>query len=408
MTRRRVVTPSRVDAEVSPADGAGVDAFGRVRTSEPTNRFDVEFTHDLQPLLVDAITAGGGTVTFDSTHRDASLKVNGVGATAAATLGGHYHVPYTPGNSQLIDMTGTLDTSDIGGTVAVVLKKGGNETVTEEAAWKRGDLVSDVDWAKSQILTIDFQSLKVGRLRLGLVRKGVPQYFHWIENDNLSAHGYWQYPSLSPFWKIYNTASHTIMEMGYGDGTNGIFLRFTAALSASAEMTAICATVKSEGGEAIFDLPGFRAAASNGSSHKTVSTTLIPILSARVKTTLGGVPNVGIYFEDNIEFSTDNAIYWELRLNATLTGAAFASLGATIGLEQDTTASAVSGGRVLAAGYAGAGGTRVAADRVGAQGRVPLSCGFSGAAGDVLTLCAIRAAGQNSSVGAAMLFREVR
>lgn len=59
MTRRRVVTPSRVDADVSPADGAGVDAFGRIRTSEPTNRFDVEFTHDLQPLLVDAITAGG-------------------------------------------------------------------------------------------------------------------------------------------------------------------------------------------------------------------------------------------------------------------------------------------------------------------------------------------------------------
>lgn len=144
MTRRRVITPARVDAEVSNADGAGIDAFGRARVSEPTNRFDVEFTHDLQPLLIDAITAGGGTATFDSTHRDASLKVNGTGATAAATLGGHYHVPYTPGNSQLVDMTGTLDTAELGGTVAVVLQNGGNETVTQEADWKNPSAVSDV------------------------------------------------------------------------------------------------------------------------------------------------------------------------------------------------------------------------------------------------------------------------
>lgn len=51
--------------------------------------------------------------------------------------------------------------------------------------------------------------------------------------------------------------------------------------------------------------------------------------------------------------------------------------------------------------------SRVAADRIGAQGRAPLSCDFSGTTGDILTVCAIRLS-LSASVGAAVSLREIR
>ena len=42
------------------ADSASLDAFGRVRTSGPGQRLDVEFLYDLQDEFFDAVTNNGG------------------------------------------------------------------------------------------------------------------------------------------------------------------------------------------------------------------------------------------------------------------------------------------------------------------------------------------------------------
>ena len=68
------------------------------------------------------------------------------------------------------------------------------------------------------------------------------------------------------YWKIYNTASNTIVEFGYGDDLNGIGIMYTMDLSASVTARAICETVKSQGGFPLFEIPGFPFAAYNSAS----------------------------------------------------------------------------------------------------------------------------------------------
>lgn len=52
----------------------GVDAFGRLRVSNPEYVFDAQLTYDLQPLLFEQVTAqSGATVAHDSTNRCALM-----------------------------------------------------------------------------------------------------------------------------------------------------------------------------------------------------------------------------------------------------------------------------------------------------------------------------------------------
>ena len=162
-------------SQVEFGDSASLDAFGRLRVSEPSNRADIEFIYDKQPTLMDEVTAGGGSVAHVANTRDLTLSIgDAVDATEAAMYS--YDIPYTPGNSQLIDITGTMDFAEIGGgTAAVFLRSSVSgsvvETVVNQTAWNK-NTVSNVDWTKSQIFALDFQSLKVGRIRYGLVRDG--------------------------------------------------------------------------------------------------------------------------------------------------------------------------------------------------------------------------------------------
>ena len=249
------------------------DAFGRLRTSATGQRFDSEFLYDKQPALFDEVVAGAGTVTHNATSRDLTLAVVNTTNGSSAQIVQHWHNPYTPGNSQLIDITGALDAAGIGGgTASIVLRDGitSTETIVNQADWDAPNL--DVDWTKSQIFQFDFQSLKVGTVRINMVRNGAEINVHSINNDNVRIAGYWQYASLPTFWRIYNAGGSTIAEIGYADTNNGIFMRYTIpTANATATMRAICVTVKSEGGAALLDMPGFQRSADRGVTLKRLA-----------------------------------------------------------------------------------------------------------------------------------------
>lgn len=388
------------------------DAFGRLRTSGTGQRFDVEFIYDKQSDLVDEIIAGSGTVTHNANTRDLTLATGGTTTGDSAEMRSH-PVPYTPGNSQLIDMTGVLDLAAIGsGTAQVFLrtKISGSvtETVVDQSSWNGTD-VSDVDWTKSQLFSISFQSLKVGSIHYSLGRAGKFVEVHRMDHDNVRDSGYWQLPSLPLYWKIYNDATYTYMEVGYGDDNNAVGFRYRIAKNASATMKAICGTVKSEGGLGLFDLPGLPKVADNGTTKITVSTTLIPVLSIRVKSTFtaGSFPNLNLAVPLSIGVETDNPIRLVILHDGTLGGGtSWTDIDTETATEMDVSSTTITNGHEIFAEYVGAGrNTDISVDSV--LGKIVLWA-KQGAQSGIFTVAAIRTGTNNASVLANIKFKEIR
>jgi len=398
---------------VAFGDSFNLDAFGRVRMSSPTNRLDLEFIYDKQKVLVDEVTAGSGTVTFNVNSRDLTLAVNVTASTATAALYS-FDVPYTPGTGQLIETTGTMNSASIsGGSAFFFLRSsvsGSSSTSTQtwgQSAWNQ-NTASSINWTTSQIFACDFQSLKVGRMRLGFVRDGIPVYCHYITNDNIRNTGYWQYPTLPVYWRIYNDATYTYAEMGYGDTLNAVGLRYQMPKSAGATLRAICATVKSEGGAELLDIPGFNRSIDLGVTEKTVSTTLIPLLSIRAASSFGGVVNRALYIPRSFSVTADNPIKYALIYRpATLTTPVWTAVNASYsGIEYDSSASAITGGIVVGSGYLST-GKNLDAKTDGLLERTILRLTRTGTS-DVLTVAAIKTGATDSSTLASIEWKEIR
>lgn len=392
-------------------DSPYLDAFGRKRVSATGQRFDVEFIYDLQPTLVDAVTEGSATVAHNASTRDVTLAVGDADNATQAALYSHYDVPYTAGNSQNPEVTGTLDDADIGGGTAQLFLRtsiSGSvaETVIDQNDWNVTS-PADVDWKKSQIFAMDFQSLKVGRVRYMLVRNGVPVILHALANDNVRDSGYWQSPTLPLYWRIYNDETYTYAEMGYGDTANGIGIRYRIPVNAAAKLRAICGTVKSEGGASVFDMPGFPRCADNGTTAIAVADTLRPVLSIRPAATINSITNRGLYVPTGFSVVSDNPIRYVILYRPNLTGANWTPVNAThSGMEYDVTASSLAGGIPIVSDYL-ASGRNALTQVAGLLGRSLLSLGRTGVS-DVLTLAAIRTTTSSASTYGAFTWKEIR
>lgn len=389
------------------------DPFGNVRVGTERNRLDIEFIYDKQPWLVEDVSAGNGSATHQANPRDVLLAVGGTDGADVGGLRTKTWVPYTPGAGQVITFTGVLDSAGIGGGTAQVFLR---TTVSGSTVTNTYDLTNwqafgstetyALDFSRSHIFAVDFQSLKVGTIHYGLVRNGVMQRIYTIHNDNVRASGYWQYASLPLYWKIYNSGANTVAEFGYGDDANGVGFRYVfASVNASATATAICGTVKSSNGLGIEDLPGFSLSVDNGVTEITASTTLVPILSIRVAATVNSIANRGLYLPQEYSILTTNPTLYRLLYRPTLTGPSWTAVNATYsGMEYDVTASAVTGGIVVGGGYLSAGVNR-SAEKSGLLDRVTMSLGASA---DILTIAAIRTGTSDSDVLASLRWKEIR
>jgi hypothetical protein len=249
--------------------------------------------------------------------------------------------------------------------------------------------------------------LKVGRVRFALDRAGLAVPVATIENDNERAIGYWQLANAQTFWKIYNTTDNTITEVGYGDTDNAIGFRYTSALDATQSVRAICTTVKSEGGGNLLDIAGIPFCASNGATTRQVTATPLPVLSVQLKTAFGAGTNRAIVIPGDVSFVTDYPLFYRIIINGTLTNASFNSVDANSICNFDVAATAITGGRVVACGYAGAGGTRAGTTGAGIKNKIPLSVNALGTVGDIITVEAVRVGTNNVAVGASLDWEEV-
>jgi len=237
------------------ADSPSIDAFGKWRVSNPTTLFDSKQVVDSGSFYFDIKTVGSATVTWNSGSAQSTFRVTQTSGSRAIKQTKRIFV-YQPGKSQQLICTGkfgigvdgikksigNFDEDDgyffqsSGSSFGVVLRKTINgiktDTFISQSSWNLDKLTGTgpsgniLDTTKAQIYTIDYEWLGVGRIRYGVVQKGVLIYVHEINNYNSLETVYLRNPNL-PIRYEMSTHKNTT----------------TGSL-----MTQICSTVISEGG----------------------------------------------------------------------------------------------------------------------------------------------------------------
>lgn len=239
-------------------DSAAIDAFGRLRVSNPQTIFSTKQLFSSRPFIFDTVTNGTGSSSFSS----------GDSGTVISTLSsGDYVIrqtkqgfAYQPGKSQQYIFTGILSGGEgldmrygffesntsapydqysgvyfrnTNNTLSVNISNSTGNTSSvyvPQSAWNidrldgSGSSGITLDMTKVQIFTIDFEWLGVGRVRFGFVINGIIYYCHQVLNSNIIESVYMVNPNLPLRAEIRQTGS-----------TSGNLLH-------------ICAAVNSEGG----------------------------------------------------------------------------------------------------------------------------------------------------------------
>lgn len=382
------------------------DPFSRWRVSGTGQRQDTEFIYHKQPDYFDEIV-NNGTVTHNADRGDLTLSLSDANDGSYAEMAS-YPVPYTPGNGQLIEMTGVLNLANItGGSVEVFLRSSISGSPVDLATvplseWRYTSRPESLDWSKSHIFGIDFQSLKVGTIRFFTGYKGVVEALAEIHNDNIRDSGYWRTPSLPLFWKVYTAGGETFCEIGYGNSDNAVGFRFRCPANASATLRVGCGTVKSEAGLEIHQLDGLHFATDTGETARTVSTTLLPLVSVRSRDTFHSIDNLILALVNSYSIQTNNPIRVVIINGGALTNASWSDIAtAESSLEYDISATAISGGKVELSNYYYATASGPSSSRVGASEKGFLGKSFiwnrKGSHTGILTIAAIRTGGSDAS-----------
>lgn len=403
---------------IKAADSPSIDAFGRLRVSEPYTIFDSKQINNEHETFYwdDQQVSGGGTTSTYLTNRASTVLGVALNTAGLRVRQTKQRFNYQPGKSQMSFITFVLGEAQSGITREVGLFDAQNgiflrqtesglalvvrsyvtgaavDSVVNQANWNldilngSGDSGYALDQTKAQILFIDYEWLGVGRVRVGFVFDGIPYYAHQFLHSNIISYVYTSRPNLPVRYSIEN------------DGTG-----------AAATFETICSSVNSEGGFqpiGVMQVDGTRSATVNAN----VAGTYYAILGIRLKSTC--LCSTVIIEAVNIVVTTvGDEVCWELRLNPTVAGA-FAYANKTNSVVQtvvgDTVANpstnTVTLGTVIASGYAS---NNTLAQTVSIANGVHLGSSISGTP-DSLVLCVAPVTGAaNIDVAGIMTWREV-
>lgn len=332
--------------------GTNVDAFGRIRVSQPYTLFDSHNRYSNDPSFTTS-TSGSGSITHLPNESTCSLAVTT--ASGDQVVRQTFRVfPYQPGKSLLLLTTFKMDAAKtnlrqrvgyFNADNGVFLEQGANgitfvlRTSTSGSAsdaryvakanWN-GDKLDGtgasgytLDVTKTQILFMDFEWLGVGSVRCGFIIDGQFIVAHTFHNANQQTAVYMTTATLPIRYEITNTGT---------------------VASASA-MKQICSTMMSEGG---YEAVSVEYAARRTSVLSTIGNTFLPLVSIRLNSSrLGAVvlPNrVSVLPTTNQNYEV------ALFKNATLTGASYV-IGAFENVDYDVSATAISGGTMVQNDY---------------------------------------------------------
>lgn len=337
-----------------------VDAFNRLKTSEPFTLFENQMRfnegykfstansigtyteHKPNESVLDMVVdANSGSYVYRESKRVFSYQ-------PGKSLGIMLTFVFAPAKTNLRQRVGYFGNKNgiyleqNGSDIKLVLRSNVTGTVVNQEVLQ-SDWIDDpfdgtgasgriLDVSKANIFWIDIEWLGVGDVRCGFIVHGEPITAHTFHNDNVNTTTYMTTACLPVRYEIENTGS-TI---------------------SSSTMKQICTTVISDG--------GFQGRSLNTRvGHDltplydlTLANTWYPVLSIRLKSTrLEAIvlPNfVDLYSP------TNNAIFkYQVRLNGTLTGNTFLPVSDDSSVEYTLTSTEISDGRILESGYFSAG-----------------------------------------------------
>jgi len=251
----QVVATSSTSVTINGFSGGTIDAFGRLRVSQPFTLFDGQSKYSADTAF-DTSTASGGSSTFNTNQSSVALAVTTASGSQAIRQTFRYF-PYQPGKSLLILATfvmsagktnlsqkvGFFDTQNgiyfsqtdaiLNFTIRSYTSGAAVNTTIPQASWNTDKLDGTgpsgltLDVTKTQIFFTDIEWLGVGTVRCGFVIGGVFIICHSFNNANT----------------INNTVYMTtaVLPVRYEIVNTGV----TATVST---LTQICCSVMSEGG----------------------------------------------------------------------------------------------------------------------------------------------------------------
>jgi hypothetical protein len=343
-----------------------VDAFNRLKTSNPFTLFDSQHRYTMNDKW-DTFGVTGGTATFSVNESVINMTV-GVTAGAKVTRETKRIFPYQPGKSLLVLNTFAFNTPKAnlrqrvgyfgltggatfgtpyngiyleqnGLTLSINLASGSlNQTTTvNQSSWNgdkfdgSGSSGRTLDVSKGNIFWVDIEWLGVGDVRTGFFVDGKPVVAHIFHNDNVHPTTYMTTASLPIRYELENTAT----------------------TASSSTMKQICSSVQSEGG-----YEGFARrynVTKNGSNPTTLTTqdTQYPMIALRLNSNRldsAVVPsNLSVVLEQTGSNKPDTVQY-RILLNPTLTGNTW-STHFNGNVDYNITATAVTGGTDIIGGY---------------------------------------------------------
>lgn len=414
-----------MDSAVTIKDSANLDAFSRLRVSNPLILHNSQFTYDLAPLIMEQITNGtGATIAHDATNRYALMTFASTPTGGKAYMQSYEYLPYQPGRSQLIFVTFNMIAA-----VANVLKfagysdgvngiefqlngttkqftlysatGSGNQTVAQ-SSWNLDKLDGTgasgitLDITKVQILVIDIQALYAGRVRIGFDIGGTIIYAHEFNHANNITPPYLQTANLP------------------------VRCGMTCTATVSTTMYFLCSAVISEGGSEDINVYGYtfstaasRTIAAAGSS--------IQLISLRPKLTFNGITNRSrvAFIDVEIYLDGNGAIKWELVIGQAITGGAWADVNTNYSSSEvnptnDGTATATLSGSplvVIDAGYVSSSAQSQSVTNTAVISRYPITldaAGLQRVNGSLTLKITTVSSSSTPTVYGAIKFREIR
>lgn len=369
--------------------GTNVDAFGRLRVSQPYTLFDSQNRYAADNQFDVAVTGTGVTTYLPN---EAAVKMEVTGAGAGSVVRQSYRsFPYQPGKGLLVLATFVMDGSQnlnltqrvgyynaqngvffqrIDGTYSFVLRSYVTGSVSDartvnQSSWN-GDKLDGtgpsgltIDPSKAQILWMDFEWLGVGSVRCGFIINGQYIVCHTFENANVIANVYMTTAILPVRYEIVSTAA------------------------VAASMKAICCSVVSEGG---FEQTSIDHVARRTTILPTISTTFLPLVSIRLAAGRLGA----VVLPNRVQMLPTTSQNYEIALvkNPTLTSASWVAVPTDSNVEYDVSATAMTGGSIVQTDYvtaSGSGGVGNTSEPTGYNWDLQLGASIAGVS-DIYTL----------------------
>ena len=331
---------------------ASIDAFGRLRVSNPFTLFDGAQRYRDDEFKWNQVDTGAGTSTFLPNESTMLMSVSGNGDSAVRQSKQVFS--YQPGKSLLTMTTFVMNTPTVGlrqrvglfgaqngvyfevdgVDINLVIRKYTGGTVDDTAEkiprsqWN-GDKMDGLggqsnisgvtlDVSKAQIFWSDIEWLGVGSVRCGFVINGQFIVCHIFHHANILDKVYMTTASLPVRYELTSTG-------------------------AAGTMRAICSTVISEGGYS--NRSQSRAIGTSLTGRELSNTVYRPLVCIRLKS--ANIDSIVVPTKFDLYGLQLAAFGYRVILNPTLTDANWTPAGNNSSVEYDLSATALTGGTVI-------------------------------------------------------------